>query len=436
MVVDTFPKRSEVAIFNQVRCLLDRGCEVDVFAEGCEDGSQAMLESLPQQPTMHWIPRRPLCRYSHLALNRINLLICGLARAARTAMSAPGATLQAMNIPRFGRYARSFWLVYQLWPFVSRPSKTPYNVVHAQFGPNGVRAMLLRELGVLNAGIITSFRGYDLNKLPREHGTDMYRDLFEEGEFFTTDSIAMGRKLAALGCPAEKIRVLPSSIDLSFWKRRQANDGSSARPWRVLSASRLVACKGLQFMLQALKLVSEQRPQENFDYVIAGDGPLRQELEKLAGELGLSNVRFVGWVDQAGLRRLCEESDLFVMPSIVTREGDEESQGLVLQEAQAMELPVVASRVGGIPEGLVDGVTGLLCEPDNSADLALKLIGMLQRRPEWIEMGQKARSFVAQKFSAEEQTNRLIDLYHECAASRALKPGNSRAGIRRDAKTP
>jgi colanic acid/amylovoran biosynthesis glycosyltransferase len=146
-------------------------------------------------------------------------------------------------------------------------------------------------------------------------------------------------------------------------------------------------------------------------YEIAGDGPLRKELEQLVAELGLRDaVTFHGVCDSGEVQRLMAEAHLFVLAS-VSVEGDQEGQGLVLQEAQAAGLPVVATNHGALPEGLVPDISGFLV-PERNVDALAERLDYLVRCPElWPAMGRAGRKYVETHYDIRRLNSDLIRLY-------------------------
>jgi glycosyltransferase involved in cell wall biosynthesis len=138
-----------------------------------------------------------------------------------------------------------------------------------------------------------------------------------------------------------------------------------------IAVGRLVPVKGYRYLIEAIGLVKKDTP--HIRLVIAGEGSEREALEEQVHAGGLQeNVLFLG------LRRDIPEilscGDLFLLSSL------NEGFGLVLLEAMAMRLPIVATRVGGIPEVVVDGVTGILVAPANPAVMADAVLGMYRNR--------------------------------------------------------
>lgn len=147
--------------------------------------------------------------------------------------------------------------------------------------------------------------------------------------------------------------------------------GSAAAGPVLVTVGRLVERKGHRVLINALAIVKGRYP--TVILRVVGDGPLRGELERAAIDAGVAYaVEFTGTVYPTG--RMLASADVFVFPSLV------EPQGLSILEAFAARLPVVASRTGGIPEMLDDGIDGLLATPGDPDDLASSILRMLDDR--------------------------------------------------------
>jgi len=168
-------------------------------------------------------------------------------------------------------------------------------------------------------------------------------------------------------------------------------------PERILCPGRLHPSKGQEALIRALPAVLREAP--GVEVVFAGGGTEREALERLARELGIGEtVTFTGALPRADLLRAMAEAAVVVVPS------RDEAFGLVNIEAMAMGTPVVASRVGGIPEIVRDGVDGLLFEPGNAEELAERLMRLLKDEELRADMGRNAR----QRFLAEFESSRVV----------------------------
>ncbi len=196
------------------------------------------------------------------------------------------------------------------------------------------------------------------------------------------------------GCDAERFR--PRAVDPVLRDRLL---GARAGDRVVLTVGNLVERKGHDMVIRALARVLRQIP--DVTYLVVGDGPHRDHLDRLAHATGVRDrVVFAGRVDAEALPDIYALSDVFVMPSRVRpAESDVEGFGLVFLEANACGKPVIGGRSGGIPDAIVDGKTGFLVEPESVPDIADRLALVLADRDLGAEMGREARTRVKAHFS-------------------------------------
>jgi len=182
-----------------------------------------------------------------------------------------------------------------------------------------------------------------------------------------------------------------------------------AEPDTLLYAGRLEIEKGVPYLLRALRLLPDR-----VRLVLAGNGTLRSAYERLSAKLGIAHrVQFLGWFDAAQMERCYRRCSLVVMPSIWP-----EPFGKVGIEALAQGRPVVAFAVGGIPDWLDDGITGLLARPADSADLARKIEELLADRPRQETMGRNGQRVVAERYAADRHLRTLEAALHDVVIAR------------------
>jgi glycosyltransferase involved in cell wall biosynthesis len=170
------------------------------------------------------------------------------------------------------------------------------------------------------------------------------------------------------------------------------------------AVARLSKEKGLRYLLEAFAVVAARHPEARL--VLAGEGPERRRLERLAGRLGVAErVRLLGEVPHERVPQVLEGLDVFAMPS--TYEGF----GVAALEAAAMEVPVVASRIHGIPDVVMDGETGLLVPARDRRALAAALERLVSDPDLRRRLGRAGRAFVAEHYSWEENTAQMEALY-------------------------
>jgi len=197
---------------------------------------------------------------------------------------------------------------------------------------------------------------------------------------------------------SDRVRLARNAVDVDRFRRRSEHCPNGG-PLRIGSLSRLVQEKGLDQLLRAAALLKQRSVP--FELVIAGDGPDRPLLTRLAAELGLNgSVKFAGDVPSA--KAFYERVDVLAVPSL-----DSEGLPTTILEAMAMGLPVVATDVGGANEAIVDGVTGHLVAPGSPKALSDALASDANDRDMLRAMGVAGRARVEQAFT----TNTLIDAH-------------------------
>jgi colanic acid/amylovoran biosynthesis glycosyltransferase len=184
----------------------------------------------------------------------------------------------------------------------------------------------------------------------------------------------------------------------------------SADRFKIAHVARLVEKKGTQYLLDAVRLLrSKGLPVE---LVIVGDGPLRASLEQMVTAWGIGDaVSFRGELDHRAAVEVIAGADVLAVPSVPARNGDTEGLGMVMLEAAARSVPVVATASGGIVDFLVDDVTGFLARPRDSAALAAALERCLTDTGKAAAITARARATLRSEFDVNTQTERLEELF-------------------------
>jgi colanic acid/amylovoran biosynthesis glycosyltransferase len=408
-VLNGFPLVSETFVLSQIVGLLRRGHEVDIYADRPPELSAVVHPELIQYRLLERTRYRDALPAARLARrwSAVKILV-------RWGWRIPLRTLDCLNAFVHGRRALCLQLLFDGMPR-DRISNN-YDIVHCHFGPNGQRAVAARRAGAFRAPVITTFHGYDANSLPRYFGSGYYRYLFKHGDLFTVGSQFMHRRIVSYGAPDDRIVKLPMGVDTRFFRfatRRLPADG----PITLLTVARLVEVKGVEYALRALPLILQSYPR--LKYIVAGDGPLRAELQALAAQLGISQrVAFMGAVTRDRVVALHREAQVFILPSVVTAAGEEENQPVSLAEAQASGLPVVATAIGGVGESIRDRISGLLVPSRDSRALASAVRWLIEHHEGWEHMGLAGRAHVMDRFDMEKLHDRLVSIYEHVAAER------------------
>jgi glycosyltransferase involved in cell wall biosynthesis len=252
------------------------------------------------------------------------------------------------------------------------------------------------------------------------HGPD---ELYEVGRFKLAEKVRAAALVACISdfCRSQamahvepeqwgKLRVVHCGVDPRLWRAPQ-RDGDPTRPLRVLTVGRLTPKKGHVVLLDALALL--RRESVAVEAELVGDGPHRAALEQRARTLGIADaVTFAGSLGQHEIRPRFERADAFCLPSFA------EGVPVVLMEAMAMQLPVVTTRIMGIPELVEDGVNGLLVPPGRPDAVAHALRRLASEPAERARLGAAGRAAVERDFDCEREAARLAALLAEVTGRR------------------
>jgi colanic acid/amylovoran biosynthesis glycosyltransferase len=355
------------------------------------------------------MPVRPLREQtwppgSERAISNTKRLVQAIPALAQCALSAPLLTRSLLDQHEYSYRACSLSGIFRLRTLLNARGK--FDVLHAHFGTVGNYFRFARAL--FRAPFVVSFHGYDFSTVPRKEGRDVYKHLFAKADAVTANSNYTKGQLEALGCPREKIINLPVGLnpkDFIF----HAREIHAGEPVRILTVARLVEIKGHEYVLRALGKLRSRVP--DFHYHIVGDGPLRKHLENLTAELRLMDtVTFHGARSEEEVRRLFANTHVFVLCSVNVN-GDEEGQGLVLQEAQACGLPVVATRHGAFQEGIAPENSYWLVPERDVDELATKLQELIEANAQWPSIGNAGRIFVAKRYDIRVLNQQLVEVY-------------------------
>jgi colanic acid/amylovoran biosynthesis glycosyltransferase len=291
-------------------------------------------------------------------------------------------------------------------------------LVHAHFGPDGLRALpLARQLGL---PLIVTFHGSDATALHPRRGEATFghrrylanRGTLQRGaSLFLAVSDFIRGKLLEQDVAPEKVMVHYIGVDTRLFSPA----GVESEPI-VLFVGRLSERKGPNYLIQAMAEVQKEFPQ--VELVLIGDGPLRKSLEQQA-KSSLKKFRFLGAQSPETIREWMDRASLFAASSVKIDSGEEEAFGMVFAEAQAMQKPVVAFASGGVVEAVQHGQTGFLAPERDWRKMAEYLAQLLKDDDLRRQFGSAGRRRVLRLFDLEKQTRVLEKIYSEVIAKRA-----------------
>lgn len=288
------------------------------------------------------------------------------------------------------------------------------SVVHAHFGSEAVS--IWRQCRALGIPLVVTLHGHDITAGPRTPGFAgwRYRRRLRKMFGYASAIIAVSefiRECAiAWGAEPTKVDVGYVGIPTAFEPSTEAEHGDT---WDIAFVGRLSEKKGVGDLLQALADIPDGR---DVRVAIVGSGTLETELRAYAGQQGL-HVDFLGHLDPAEVRGVLGRARIFVAPSKVAASGDAEGFGLVFLEAALAGRPAIAYRHGGVPEAVVDGVTGILSDEGDVAALGRAISSLLRDPARIDQMGTAGRNRVLGEFDVVQRAAHLEEVY-EMAVTR------------------
>jgi glycosyltransferase involved in cell wall biosynthesis len=298
--------------------------------------------------------------------------------------------------------------------------KNNVRLIHAHFGPGGSEIMqIASRLGI---PMVVTFHGWDV-KLGTEAsvGMNFYERLYrrrlprllQSAKKVICVSHSWRERVIALGCPPDKCLTNYLGVDAGFFD----GERGTVDPYSLLYVGRLIPRKGVHILLEAVEILRQRGCPVNL--TIAGDGPERERLERISSNKQLP-VTFLGKRSSHEVRELLRKSAVLCAPSTTSNDEVPEALGLILLEAQAMRVPVVGTRCGGIPETLKDGETGFLVGEDSPAELADALARLLGNEAASRLFGERGREFVARQFDICRCYAKLEGIYDEVLQTAAV----------------
>ena len=360
-----FPLSSETFVLNQITAFIDMGFEVKIVAlqKGDTQNTHAAWTKYNLAARTRWLQDEPTGKVAKLR-HRASQTLRGIHRKN---------TWQALNLKRYGAESRNL-ILSAICGQVATPFHSDVFIAH--FGPAGVTAAKLRELGVIRGKIATIFHGIDISS--REvlnHYTPEYQQLFRRGDLMLPISNLWAGRLQKMGCPREKIAVSRMGVDMTRFSPRPVK--APATPLEIISVARLTEKKGLHVAIEACRQLKEQGVA--FRYRILGIGPWERRLRTLIEQYQLEDVvEMPGFKPSHEVKAMLDDADVFLLPSVTGADGDMEGIPVALMEAMAVGIPVVSTLHSGIPELVEADKSGWLVPENDARALAQRLAAFSQ----------------------------------------------------------
>jgi colanic acid/amylovoran biosynthesis glycosyltransferase len=404
--VNAFPIMSEAFVATSAGALRAHGNEIHIYGIGGGKATGWSVDAATRRrlEARVWNAASPSSVSEHL--------IAAPKALARVLSKSGMRALSAFNPLVYRRSAANLSSLYQA---AVLQNGGRYDILHCQFATLGEFVLKHKRAGLLSGKVVVHFRGYDVTAVVKTCGPHIYDDLFAAADYFIANCEYFRQMALALGCPADRIDVVGSGIDLANFPYRGARSlGESAV--RFVTIGRLIERKGVHIALDSLALLSRDGLKFHFD--IIGDGAMRAELEQQARRLGLTeSVTFHGAKTHTEIRSILENCHILLATSLTGHDGSQDATVNTVKEAMAIGVLVVGTRHGGIPELVEEGETGSLCRENDVADLAEAVLRLLGLEEQWSAIAEKSRRRVEENFAIDVTNARLMKVYEKALAN-------------------
>ncbi len=403
IVLGPFPSVSETFIVNQITSLIDKGHTVKIYSYAKGDLQKIhknilaynLLEKVVYKEKPSVAKFKRVFGFLKLIFQHLFQLNWGL-------------LFKSLNFSKYGKTAISLKVFYERKFFILNKK---FDVVHVHFATNAVDIATYKSEGFLKPSkLVVSFHGYDINPSKIKFYQTYYKKLFEETDHFTVNTIYTKEILLQVNPALTNVSILPESLDTVLFKNKEKQHQSDQK-FNIVYCGRLVAFKGGLLLPRIIKELFN-RGFHNINLKIIGDGKLKNLIEDEVEKLNLKNtIELVGARTQEEIIKIFQDSNVFLLPGIYEADGRAENQGLVIQEAQAMELPVVVSDVGGMKYGLIPNITGFVVNENDISGFADCIEALIKDPPKAEKMGKEGRRYVEENYNSKDLVDKLVSIY-------------------------
>jgi colanic acid/amylovoran biosynthesis glycosyltransferase len=257
--------------------------------------------------------------------------------------------------------------------------------------------------------IAMCLRGYDITAFLRKN-PNFYNKYFKTCDLFMPVCEAFKTILEQKGCSSDKIVVCHSAIDCSqfMFKLRNISEDETIN---IISAGRFVEKKGFEYSIKAIAQLIKRYPR--IHYTIIGDGVLKETYQQLINQLGVAdNIKIDSWRTHKEYVSILDKAHIFVLPSVIAENNDQEGIANVLKEAMAMGLIVVATDHSGNSELIQDGVSGFLVPERNDTAIAKAIEYIINNSYQWSLIQLAAAYKVHNEFEKEKENDKLEETFY------------------------
>jgi len=300
-----------------------------------------------------------------------------------------------------------FFMIFGMISACFYAKKNDFDLIHVHFPfPLALFGIAMKRIS--KKPLVMTCHGSEVNMAKKN---PVFRRIFKwmlgYADSVTVNSTFMKNEVEKI-IKNKNIEIIPMGAGIGDISDKSTEKREQTTKTNLLFVGRLIEWKGTKYLIDAVKLLDPGK----FELHIAGDGPERENLEKNAPE----NVVFHGYQTGKNLEELYLNADVFVLPSIVDDAGYTEGLGTVLLEAANFSIPSIGTNVGGIPDIIIDGKTGLLVPQKDSAALADAIKTLAEDKMLCGKLTENAQKHLKDNFSWEVITEKFFEIYSKATS--------------------
>jgi colanic acid/amylovoran biosynthesis glycosyltransferase len=384
-ICNAFPEISQTFVRDHADYFIKKGHHVDIFA-----GS-------------HLVNNKILSRYNCCYGLKSNLqkLYFFPFYFTKYFLKNPFLIIKTLNFIKYSRQACYLKIFYTTIFLLARNIK--YDILMCHFGDAGIVGAFIKEEILPQVKLFCMFHGADIREGIKKGGK-IYEQLDLQSDIILSISQYDRKLLETWIKDKKKIIDHPLGIDTKKFKSESKIKNNS---YSILTVGRLVQEKGYFYALEAVNKLIKNYPNKNITYHIIGDGYLEKNINRYIKNHKLEEkIILHGAKTGKELIKYYQQGDIFLLSSIA------EAVPVVLMEAQSFEMPVVATKVGGTEEVVINGKSGFIVKSKNVNEIFKKLEWLIKNKGKWKIMGEKGRELIKKKYNSKILNPKLEKLFY------------------------
>lgn len=323
----------------------------------------------------------------------------------------PGKTIKnlyfiILNNPYY--QGNNIWSKLDNYLVLRKLPKIKLDIVYSPFSPLEKIDKGMAIANILKVPFVSAFRALELYSTKCRREILIYKKIFSKISNLITISQFNKNQLEDIFGKNKKIDIVHSSIDPEKFKNNHQNRKSN----KIITIARFVEKKGIIYLLEALANLNQENI--NFEFVLIGDGPLKETYELKIRELKISHlIKILPPIKQELIKKELAESSILVLPCVIAENGDRDIIANVLKEAMSMEVPVITSDISGIKELINHRKNGILVEEKNVKDLTLAIKELLSNSDLRESLAKEGRKTIIDNFNVKIEAKKLEKIFQE-----------------------